>query len=132
MSSTRARRPHPLMPTTGSSSTGMVPRRRPPTMCAAWTRARAGTAGAATTTRVPPDIGRNPELARFRCSTPAHRQLDHEACAAGLAALAADLAAVGLDDLLRDGEAEAVAVALGREERLEQVLARLVVHAAAA
>src|SRR5262245_18563948 len=40
------------------------------------------------------------------------------------AGLAIDAAAVRLDDLLRDGEAEARAVRLRREKRLEQMLAK--------
>jgi hypothetical protein len=61
-----------------------------------------------------------------------HGQLDHETCAARRLAFTADLPAVGLDDLLSDGQAEPGTVTLGREEGLEQVLARLVVHAPAA
>src|SRR5690349_20107632 len=77
--------------------------------------------------------GVGPErLGRQRGWGAPHRHLGDETGAARLGALAAVLAAVCLDDLLRDGQSQTVAVALGREKRLEQALARLVVHAASA
>src|ERR1043166_1894816 len=60
------------------------------------------------------------------------RQFDGEACAVAGAAVGADCAAVLLDDLFGDGEAEARALLLGGEERLEDARAGLVVHAGAA
>src|ERR1043165_6879293 len=60
------------------------------------------------------------------------REFDGEACAVAGAAVGADCAAVLLDDLFGDGEAEARALLLGGEERLEDARAGLLVHPLAA
>ena len=49
------------------------------------------------------------------------RQLDHEAAAEGERALGADAAAVQLDDLLGEGEAETGAARLAGDEEVEEM-----------
>src|SRR3989442_7094411 len=128
------------MPERAGSLRSVRSRSRPP----ACRRSRGARPSEATTTRYPSRVSVRSRLSRSPGSSsetsrvagsgmdgPLDRQPDGEAGARARPVRPADLAAVLLDDLARDRQAEAGPLRLGREERLEQSLGDLLGNTAA-